>query len=465
MTKRAWHKNFINYMKFIVNHENYKGLACIKNSEGEVQWLAPKISLIGKRRIQWALSKAKSLNIKIEPGVYAKVMLAVHPTKIKPCQICGREMYLNYFYPSSSLIKSLRKKFEISVDQLTSINEITALLIKKGINDTLIVKYLDETFNLRTTETNLARVILECESKSRSGISKMLGPGAMSNFPDRFDGFHSYNRCCRAIQDTGRSKDNLRSYNKDRRAYELWSDGNIHAANQFMVSEHFKGTSADHIGPISLGFKHDSLNLKQMNKSANSTKRDRLLAGDVCLLKNIEKEYGENMPSVMSWFSELIWEDIKGNTALSQPVLDKYQNILKSNMFYFMLILSEIYSECGEKGKEFLIDRLLRKKYEYFGFDHEFDENGVITCTGKRRITDSTRKEIGRLEKIAFESLKDFSSKVNRRKIVELDKEEESKLLGICRFVKAKKYENAYDALIELNKIIQIKLLGLLRRS
>ncbi len=26
----------------------------------------------------------------------------------------------------------------------------------------------------------------------------MLGPGAMSNAPDRLDGFHSFNRCCRS---------------------------------------------------------------------------------------------------------------------------------------------------------------------------------------------------------------------------------------------------------------------------
>ena len=104
------------------------------------------------------------------------------------------------------------------------------------------------------TSAQKKTIIDELEFACRKQGKKCLGPGAMSNFPDRFDGFHSYNRCCRKREDTGRWDSNMSSYSKDRRAYEFWSDGNIHAANQFMHSYFFKGTSADHIGPISLGF-------------------------------------------------------------------------------------------------------------------------------------------------------------------------------------------------------------------
>ena len=47
----------------------------------------------------------------------------------------------------------------------------------------------------------------------------------MGNPPDRLDGFHSYNRCCRGTSDKGRFKENLKRYGDDRRAYENWSDG------------------------------------------------------------------------------------------------------------------------------------------------------------------------------------------------------------------------------------------------
>lgn len=62
----------------------------------------------------------------------------------------------------------------------------------------------------------------------------MLSPGTMSNAPDRLDGFHTFNRCCRSTADKGRSKENLASYSTDRRAFENWSDGNWITANKLM---------------------------------------------------------------------------------------------------------------------------------------------------------------------------------------------------------------------------------------
>jgi len=59
----------------------------------------------------------------------------------------------------------------------------------------------------------------------------LLSPGAMSNAPDRLDGFHTYNLCCRPTQDTGRAVDNLKSYGDDRRAFEQWCEGDWAAAN------------------------------------------------------------------------------------------------------------------------------------------------------------------------------------------------------------------------------------------
>jgi hypothetical protein len=87
----------------------------------------------------------------------------------------------------------------------------------------------------------------------------------MSNAPDRLDGFHSYNLCCRGKQDTGRAADNLKTYGVDRRAFEHWCEGDWSAANALMnsVTEGtcarcgaFGQLTADHVGPISLGFLH-----------------------------------------------------------------------------------------------------------------------------------------------------------------------------------------------------------------
>ena len=48
----------------------------------------------------------------------------------------------------------------------------------------------------------------------------ILSPGAMSNPPDRFDGFHCDNLCCRGTADKGRHKKNLQTYVTDRRVFE-----------------------------------------------------------------------------------------------------------------------------------------------------------------------------------------------------------------------------------------------------
>ena len=52
-----------------------------------------------------------------------------------------------------------------------------------------------------------------------------LSPGVMCNPPDRLDGFHTYNACCRSVEDTGRHKENLARYTQYRRAYENWAEG------------------------------------------------------------------------------------------------------------------------------------------------------------------------------------------------------------------------------------------------
>ena len=114
-------------------------------------------------------------------------------------------------------------------------------------------------------------VIRLIEQKCRGGHSSMFGPGAMSNFPDRYDGFHTYNRCCRATQDTGRTKKILKHIPK------IAGHTNIGATVTFMLPTNTwealaLKVSADHMGPISLGFVHDSCYLRPLSKGDNSSK-------------------------------------------------------------------------------------------------------------------------------------------------------------------------------------------------
>lgn len=418
MAEKNWHPNFIEYMKFIINHPNYHGLP-IENKNGNYKWLATKQSKTGRDRINWALNKAQELDIKIEPGVFAKVMFKIHPTKTKICQICGQAMSLRYIYPNANLIKFLIKQYGYTHSTFNTIYDINNFFKGRGFSEQEIVDFYIEKLNLNPKHKKLSLNLLtdKIEKKCRSGKISAFGPGAMSNFPDRFDGFHSYNRCCRSNEDKGRSKENLRSYGKDRRAYEYWSDGNIHAANQFMTSDYFQSQSADHIGPISLGFIHDSRFMQAMSSGDNSSKRDRLNIYD--FKKLIQLEQLLNI-CPMSWFATKIWNELKIKYFRNELDFENARLCLKTNMMYFMEILWEILQIEDNYGQLFLAENFLSPKMEYFRYNYSFDEYGNILHSQERHITDSTKKEFDRFLRISFQAVEDFHNKENRNINVEL---------------------------------------------
>lgn len=428
---RNWHPEFIKYMNMIVNHPNYKGLPIEKKANGSYKWIAPAKSEIGQKRIEWCKNKAVELNIPIQAGVYADVMLAIHPTKKKVCQTCGKEMSLYYHYPNSNFLKKLNKTFNMDFSECDNINDIWDNLIAAGVQEKDIKNFLIKSGDLSLSYNNSKHEIIEAlEYACRKGGKKCLGPGAMSNFPDRYDGFHTYNRCCRSNQDKGRSKENLKSYTKDRRAYEYWSDGNIHAANQFMGSSFFNGISADHIGPISLGFVHDPRYLQPMLSGDNSSKRDRLQSCDIDRIIETESKTGIYP---MSWYSKLIWEHIKSNYKLEpNKVPTLYRDALKQNMANYMFVLWTILITCKNKGVDFLTKAFLEPNFHYFDYSYSFNESGEIISSVPRHFTERNANETSRYCRIAFESVLDYNKKENRNKPADLNPLELEHLRAIC---------------------------------
>ena len=431
--EKEWHPKFKEYMEFIIHHQNYKGLPITKKSDGTWSWFATKKTQIGKERIAWCENLAKKLGFSIEPGVYANVMREIHPTKWKVCQTCGNSMSIYYHYPSVNLLKRLKKQFGVEYTEIDHISDIWDDLLNKGFSNHDIASFLIKIgkLKLNANTTNKDEVINELEALCRNKGKKILSPGAMSNFPDRFDGFHTYNRCCRTIHDKGRSKENLKSYTKDRRAYEYWSDGNIHAANQFMGSEFFKNVSADHIGPISLGFVHDPRYLQPLDGSDNSSKRDRLQFEDI--EKIIEIESRTNVYP-MSWYSKLIWEHIKKNYSTNvSKISGVYRDALKQNMSNFMYILWYILEHCNEDGEFFLEEALLKPNYHYFDYTYTFNELGEITSSNPRHFTERNQYETERYKRIAFESVYDYNDKENRNVKAKLTCNEKKMLNKLCK--------------------------------
>lgn len=439
--EKQWHPRFLKYMNSIINHPNYIGLPIKKRFDNSYAWIATAKSDIGIRRINWCVDKALELGIikthSVYPGMYADVMLKIHPTKWKVCQICGKEMSLYYHYPNFNFLNALNQKFSADFSDCDHISDIWDELINRGVRKNDIAAFLINAgdLNLNATTSEKDDIIDALEYACRKGNKKCLGPGAMSNFPDRFDGFHTYNRCCRATQDKGRSKENLKSYTKDRRAYEYWSDGNIHAANQFMGSSFFDGISADHIGPISLGFVHDPRYLQPMSSSDNSSKRDRLQVADIESIIETEQRTGVYP---MSWQSKLIWEFIKKNYRKhNDKVPTIYRDALKQNMANYMFVLQTILELCPNRGEDFLVSAFLKPKYQYFAYSYQFNYKGEIIGIDNRHYTDRNLHETDRYKRIALNSVYDYAEKENRNSTQDLTYSELQNLQFICSCIES----------------------------
>ncbi len=249
----------------------------------------------------------------------------------------------------------------------------------------------------------------------------LLSPGAMSNAPDRFDGFHSFNKCCRGKADTGRHKTNLKSYSTDRRVFEFWSEGDWIAADRLMglvksvlIKEACADggggpPTADHIGPLSLGFCHRP-EFRLLSKIANSAKNNRMTLSDVQHLRTCEKK-GIN---VVSWYAKPLWDLRKESVDSGEKAL-RISKLLRDNQRNAMRILCEMFAE---KKYSFLIF-LLELGYadRNVGFLKLRAEN-YITCydriiTRPRKTKYSAEQKARRI-RIGFEALRTYKEKSNR---------------------------------------------------
>lgn len=341
-------------------------------------------------------------------------MREIHPTKYTTCQICGRSLSIYYYYPNKNTLTNIEKTFGKTYSIIDHISNIWDDLVDNGYSDTELGKYFFNKCGIKDNPSNLTKdeIIDKLEYSCRVDGKALLGPGAMSNAPDRFDGFHSYNRCCRKKEDRGRWDSNMDTYNQDRRAYERWSDGNIHAANKFMKHKIFNGASADHIGPISLGFIHDPRYLQPMAGNQNSSKRDRLSLDDLNKIVEIEKRTGV-FP--VSWYAKKIWEFIKSNYKEHPDKIETiYRDAMKQNMINFMHLLYKIIIGSGEIGKNLLAEFFLAPNYKYFEYDYEFNDLGDIIKQTPRHRTKRSKGDKDRYKRIAIDSVIEYVEKENR---------------------------------------------------
>lgn len=435
---------FLEYEEEIVNHPAYAGMPDLRHDDGTIQWEAPSNRGAGKfqfshdKRYKWWEEKAVEVGISTEEDKWiSKVAKKIHPTKQRPCKVCGRIMDIRYCYLSSNFMKRVKKLsfFDgtIEMDELTHILDfVTTFTDTYGDKGYAVLPKL-----LKCTQVKEIPLLPNDLSSWTDWIEKeyipnepsMLGPGAMSNPPDRLDGFHTYNRCCRPSADKGRSKANLASYSTDRRAFENWSDGNWITANKLMGFinsnlemkqqhcandgnglKHPRPCSADHVGPISLGFCHRP-EFQLLCSPCNSAKNNRMYYSDVKHLISVE----ESGTTVATWYANPIWQKCKTKVTDKESAL-RLSRIMRDNRNIAMMLLHDFL-----KRKEYLfLLSLLNLGYADFEYDILPEsikiENHIVTVDFSEKTSTLKYVNIQKTRKIrvAYSALSDYAKKENR---------------------------------------------------
>ena len=434
-------EKFLEYQQFIVSHPAYAGMPDLYCEDGSIQWEAPSNRQSGQfkdthdKRLLWWKKKAEEVGISVSENEWrSKVAKKIHPTQMHPCKKCGRLMDIRYLYLNDKLLKRLDKAgydiAKLHATYTTSILDfigdayrmygqrifldLPRLLKCSAVRDIPIFHDL----------TSCQKWLIDVYAQKKTFI---LGPGVMANPPDRLDGFHSFNRCCRSSADKGRSKENLASYATDRRAFEYWSDGNWIAANKLMGlirtdphlsklechcrgdgHEHPTPCSADHIGPISLGFCHRPM-FQLLCVPCNSAKNNRMFLSDVKCLIQCEN----NGEKVVSWYAKAVWDALKSQVH-TQDDATRLSRVMRDNRFNALLMLGRFLNKNGYLFLFHLLD------LSYGDFTYSLQETFVkgdyVTASFEKKkcSTQYGLEQKARKVRVAFESLRDYLEKSQR---------------------------------------------------
>jgi Alw26I/Eco31I/Esp3I family type II restriction endonuclease len=421
----------------IVEDRAYAGMPCTTDDEGKIDWSIPSNRKSGSKnwngnalRREWWRKRALIEGTADEANWLSATAKKIHPLKKKPCQTCGRWMSLAYVYPSARFLDYVNALLpghgQLERDDFLDIFEIAEHLeAELGFEDarTAMAKKFPEIVLARDLDE--LKKILESQTVPRE--PRALGPGAMSNAPDRLDGFHSYNRCCRSRHDTGRSSENLRSYGVDRRAFEQWCEGDWSAANLLMTQVGLgecmtcgreAQLTADHIGPISLGFAHSPY-FAAVCVACNSGKNNRMKLADVERLLELEGELRDSDEKTVSWQAAALWDRCKNGVRNDDAALF-LSRLMRANQHVYLLTLAEIASAWGMP--DCLLQFLQPERAEY---RVEFDDLDPSTLShgGYRRVPRQrtyARSQGARMVRIAFEALKLYAAK-ERRNVRQID--------------------------------------------
>lgn len=422
---RDIHENYLDYCYFLINHPNFADLPGVMDEEsGRLYITTPdrETDNIKERREQWWKSKAEEHGMTTDrEGWKTKLARKLNPTNETVCQTCGQTLDIRPVYLTKNTISKfndvLPESEHLEKTQCITIFEAVDILLREVGEDTYDL--LDDCFNkLESIERSCEAYKQKLNEMINSGKIKTrshwLSPGKMGNPPDRLDGFHSYGSpCCRAYEDDGRDPENMKRYGRERRAYERWVNGRWSAADNLM---NLTGTSecldcdtveelsADHIGPISLGFKHDPVNLQGLCDPCNSSKGNELRREDV--KKIIELESDD--VSVASRHIRTLWDECKHEVDTESDA-NELKQLLRNNQHQYLWVIEQL------RQKEAIgpLISLLNLEESQWRYDFVEVDPGFLNYEEISREKRSKKRELNRASsstRVAFESLIEYSS-------------------------------------------------------
>lgn len=410
-----------NYEDFIKNHTNYDFIP----DNLKQNWVSVSKNGINPRKNYWVNKLQELIKDGYLPTESTLTNLAkyIHPTKNHVCKSCGLEHSIFYVYPTENTWKWLNKNFNVNKNDVNKSYTIFQLFenieITRKHND--FIKYFDKPMD---------ELKYDCYNDKYNG--KKLSPGVMGNPPDRLDGFHCYNNICgcRPTKDKGRHPDNMKKYTRDRRAYEMISDGNVLLANALMgklntvkhkcfMCNKEETMTADHIGPISLGFIHDPNNFQACCSKCNSSKNNRFTQTDINKIK-LKEEQGISM---ISWWAEFCWNKCK--RLHDNPEI--IQNILNNNAKKMLHIIEWFKNNKVDVLKDFIQEEYINHKHSYKIDSINILDNGYIEYKVTSVISEKNTKtkQKDRTIEVCLEN----NNKQNRKIKAELNHDEVNMLI------------------------------------
>ena len=174
-------------------------------------------------------------------------------------------------------------------------------------------------------------------------------------------------------------------------------------------NNHPRPCSADHIGPISLGFSHRAA-FQLLCKPCNSAKNNRMYYSDVQNL--ITAEHAGAI--VTSWYADSVWQRLKNRVHNKEDAL-RLSRIMRDNRYNALLLLGEFL----RSGECLFLYTFLNLEYAQYSYEIEHlnvDDNHIVTAHFGR--TESNLKYVriqqSRKVRVAFKALDEYYQKDNR---------------------------------------------------